>query len=181
MLEQLRMDMRAYLSFMLSSKNKGPSVYVKCPPGFHINIHLTSCSHHASFQESKGSFNNDAIQQIARHSRWSMRLWLQFITPIGLDSRGVETALTATRFAHKSAVLDLWETQEIKPHNPSHQLYAWDFCHSLTSFCTVGLLIKTGIWWWGMIHVRVKLRSSDDQCNLHKEPPCSRNDGRQSD
>lgn len=69
MLEQLYMDMRAYLSFMLSSKNKGPSVYVKCPPEFHINIRLTSCSHHASLQESKGSFNNDAIQQIARHSR----------------------------------------------------------------------------------------------------------------
>lgn len=34
------------------------------------------------------------------------------------------TALSATRFAHKSAVLDLCETQEIKAHNPSHQLYA---------------------------------------------------------
>jgi len=30
-----------------------------------INIHLTSCCRHARFQESEGSFNNDAIQQIA--------------------------------------------------------------------------------------------------------------------
>lgn len=34
------------------------------------------------------------------------------------------TALSATRFAHKSAALDLIETQEIKPHNPSNQIYA---------------------------------------------------------
>lgn len=34
------------------------------------------------------------------------------------------TALSATRFAHKSAVLDLIGTQEIKPRNPSNQIYA---------------------------------------------------------
>lgn len=70
---------------------------------------------------------------------------------------------SATRFAHKSAVLGRCETQEIKPHNPFHQLYADIFCHSLTTFCSMGLLIKTGIWWWAMIHVRMKLHWSDDQ------------------
>lgn len=54
-------------------------------------------------------------------------------------------ALSATQFAHKSAVLGPFETQEIKPHNPSHQLYAdISVTCSLTSAPWV-LLIKTGI------------------------------------
>lgn len=67
------------------------------------------------------------------------------------------TALSATQFAHKSAALDLCKTQEIKPHNPSHQLYADIY---VASFCFTIVLIKTGIWWQGMIHVRMKLRGS---------------------
>lgn len=59
------MDVHTYLSYMLIRRTKGQSVYIKCTPEFSINIHLTSCCYHARFQESKGSFNNDAIQQIA--------------------------------------------------------------------------------------------------------------------
>lgn len=65
MLKGLYVDVHAYLSDMLSQRTKGPSVYIKCTPEFSINIHLTSCCHPARFQESKGRFNNDAIQQIA--------------------------------------------------------------------------------------------------------------------
>lgn len=68
------------------------------------------------------------------------------------------TALSATQFAHKSAVSDLCKTQEIKAHNPSHQLYADIY---FSSFCFMILLIKTGIWWQGMSHVRMKLHGSD--------------------
>lgn len=46
-------------------EQKEPSVYVKCTAEFSINIHLASSCRHARFQESKGSLNNDAIQQIA--------------------------------------------------------------------------------------------------------------------
>lgn len=88
-------------------------------------------------------------------------------------------ALSATRFAHKSA---LWN-----PGNQSSQSIASafyrDFCHSLASFCSVVRLIKTGIWWRGMIHVKKKRQCCDGQWYelfYIKKALCSHGDGRQN-
>lgn len=69
-----------------------------------------------------------------------MRLWLQFITPIGLDSNRVE--LRSQR--HPLHINLICDAQEVKPHNPFHQIYA-EICHSLPRFGFVLLLIKTSV------------------------------------
>lgn len=43
----------------------GRSVYIKFTPSSPINIPLSCCRRPAHFQESKGGFNNNAVQQIA--------------------------------------------------------------------------------------------------------------------
>lgn len=68
-------------------------------------------------------------------------------------------ALSATRFAHKSA---LWNPGNQTSQSIASAFYR-DFCHSHASFCSVVRLIKTGIWWRGMIHVKKKRQCCDDQ------------------
>lgn len=51
------------LLYMLRQRTKGSNVYMNCRPSeSFINIHLIHAWPHACLQESKGGFNNQAIQ-----------------------------------------------------------------------------------------------------------------------
>lgn len=113
---------------------------------FLFKNHLTFC-HPACFWEAEGSFNNDAIQQISLCCGWSMRLWQQFISSIGLDSPGV-----GLRSQPHGLHINLLRYGTLfKPEKSNLIIYLVSFYVnvSVIGLCLMSWVIKTSIWWRG--------------------------------